>query len=311
MIKHFRFFTMCSMVVLAIPSAASAQSCAPGPVTVQILGSGGPAINRERASAGYLLWAGGQARMLVDMGGGSYLRFGQSQAKLSDLALVAISHLHPDHVSDLPALLWLSHQARSEPLPIVGPSSGKGAAGPASNDLAPDFPTFLARLFDEKNGAFQVMGGTLGGRGNGVRLNVSVVDVLKAEPSTVFDGQGLKVTALGIPHANMPTLAYRAETREGSIVFSSDQNGTNPNFVDFARNANVLIMHLAIAAGATSPLHAAPAVVGRIAQEAGVGRLIVSHIGQFDLDAAIADVKKSYTGPLTIGADLQCTPVAR
>ena len=103
MIRHFRSFIMCSMVVLAIPSAASAQSCAPGPVTVQILGSGGPAINRERASAGYLLWAGGQARMLVDMGGGSYLRFGQSQAKLNDLALVAISHLHPDHVSDLPA----------------------------------------------------------------------------------------------------------------------------------------------------------------------------------------------------------------
>jgi ribonuclease BN (tRNA processing enzyme) len=109
----------------------------------------------------------------------------------------------------------------------------------------------------------------------------------------------------------MPTLAYRVETGDGSIVFSSDQNGTNPKFVDFAKNANVLIMHLAIAAGATSPLHAAPAVVGRLAQEAHVGRLIVSHIGQFDLDAAIADLRKSYTGLLTIGADLQCTPIAR
>jgi ribonuclease BN (tRNA processing enzyme) len=68
-------------------------------------------------------------------------------------------------------------------------------------------------------------------------------------------------------------------------------------------------MHLAIAAGATNPLHAAPSVVGRIAQEAGVGRLIVSHIGQFDLDAAIAELRKFYTGPLTVGADLQCTPV--
>jgi ribonuclease BN (tRNA processing enzyme) len=71
----------------------------------------------------------------------------------------------------------------------------------------------------------------------------------------------------------------------------------------------VLIMHMAIAAGATSPLHAAPAVVGRIAQEAGVGRLIVSHIGQFDLDPALAELKKAYAGPLTVGADLQCTPV--
>jgi ribonuclease BN (tRNA processing enzyme) len=144
-----------------------------------------------------------------------------------------------------------------------------------------------------------------------VRLDVKVVDVTKAEPSTVFAGQGLTVTAMGIPHANMPTLAYRVETPGGSVVFSSDQNGTNPKFVDFARNANVLIMHLAIGAGAaTSPLHAAPGVVGRIAREAGVGRLIVSHIGLFDLDAAIGELKKSYTGPLTVGADLQCTPVA-
>jgi hypothetical protein len=52
-------------------------------------------------------------------------------------------------------------------------------------------------------------------------------------------------------------------------------------------------------------------VVGRIATEAGVGRLIVSHIGQYDLDAAIAELKKNYAGPLTVGADLQCTPVAK
>jgi ribonuclease BN (tRNA processing enzyme) len=303
MIKPFHASIIC-IALLALPSGASAQSCAPGPAAmVQILGSGGPAINRERASASYLLWVDGQARMLVDMGGGAYLRFGQSGAKLSDLALVGISHLHPDHVSDLPALLWLSHQLRKQPLPIVGPTG---------NDVAPDFPTFLARLFDEKSGAFQVLGATLGAaRGNGVRLDVSVVDVAKTEPSIVFKGPDLTVAALGIPHANMPTLAYRVETRDGSVVFSSDQNGTNPNFIDFARNAKVLIMHLAIAAGATSPLHAAPAVVGRIAREANVGRLIVSHIGQFDLDAAVGELKQSYSGPLTIGADLQCTPVAR
>jgi ribonuclease BN (tRNA processing enzyme) len=311
MIKLLRLFMMSGMLVLAVPSGASAQSCAAGPVTLQILGSGGPAINRERASTSYLLWIDGKARMLVDMGGGAYLRFGESGAKLSDLALIAISHLHPDHVSDLPALLWLSHQVRKEPLPIVGPSAGTGISGPAGNDVAPDFATFLTRMFDEKNGAFQVMGAALGAaKGYGVPLKISVADVLKAQPSTVFEGQGLKVTAFGIPHANMPTLAYRVETRDGTIVFSSDQNGTNPKFVDFAENADVLIMHLAIAAGATNPLHAAPAVVGRIAQQAHVGRLIVSHIGQFDLDAAIAELKTTYSGPLIIGADLQCTPIA-
>jgi ribonuclease BN (tRNA processing enzyme) len=302
MFRNLRSLIVCGAVALAAPSGAMAQGCAAGPATVQILGSAGPAFNSARASAGYVLWIDGQARMLVDMGGGAYFRFSQSEAKMSDLALVAISHLHPDHVSDLPAFLWLSQQMRKEPLRIVGPSG---------NEVAPDFQTFLTRLFDEKTGAFQVLGGTLGGRGNGVRLETSVIDVTKAEPTMVYEGNGLTVTALGIPHANMPTLAYRVETRAGSVVLSSDQNGTNPRFVDFARKANLMIMHLAIPAGATSPLHAAPAVIGRIAQEAGVGRLIVSHIGLFDLDAAIADLRKNYTGPLTVGADLQCTPIAR
>jgi ribonuclease BN (tRNA processing enzyme) len=82
--------------------------------------------------------------------------------------------------------------------------------------------------------------------------------------------------------------------------------------VDFAKNADVLIMHLAIAAGApANPLHAVPAIVGRIAQEAHVGRLVVSHLGVYDIDAAVAELRTAYTGPLIIGADLQCTPIAR
>jgi ribonuclease BN (tRNA processing enzyme) len=130
-----RFAIISLLALLFVPSSALAQSCAANPVAVQILGSGGPRVNPDRASSGYLLWIGAQAKILVDMGGGAFLRFGQTQAKLSDLSLVAISHLHPDHVSDLPALLWLSNQARKDPLPIAGPSG---------NDAAPSFSTFLS-----------------------------------------------------------------------------------------------------------------------------------------------------------------------
>jgi len=297
---------LCLLALLAIPSHASAQSCVGNPVAVQILGSGGPALNPERASAGYLLWVGSQAKMLVDSGGGTYLRLGQSRAKLSDLALVAISHLHPDHTSDLPAMMWASNRMRIAPLPIVGPSG---------NAAVPDFQTFLNRLFDDKAGAFQVLGQVLGQspaqpEAARPRLVVTVADVTKAEPAKVFEQYGLTVTALGIPHANIPALAYRVQTRDVSVVFSTDQTGTNPKFIDFARGANVLIMHMAIPAGAPpSPLHASPAVVGRVAQDAGAKHLLLSHIGPFNVDAAVAEVKKAYTGTLTIGADLQCTPV--
>jgi ribonuclease BN (tRNA processing enzyme) len=296
---------LAAFAALAIPINVAAQSCTGNPVTVQILGSGGPRINPDRASASYLLWIGSQAKVLVDTGGGAYLRFGQSRAQLSDLSLIAISHLHPDHVADLPAILWTSTTIRKEPLPIVGPSGTEGMT---------DFQTFLNRLFGADSGAFQVLRNTLGASpapasSGGVRLEVSVADAKKPEATTVFDKDGLTVTAFGIPHGPFPTLAYRVQTRGVSIVFSSDQTGTNPKFVDFAKGANVLIMHMAIAAGTKNPLHASPEVVGRVAQEAGVGRLILSHIGVFDLDAAVAEVKQAYTGPLTVGADLQCTSV--
>ncbi len=297
------------LLVLSVSSGATAQGatsqvCAGNPVAVQILGSGGPAFNAERASASYLLWVGPQAKLLFDIGGGAHLRFSQAGAKLADLAMVGISHLHPDHTSDLPALMWASNRMRSAPLPIVGPSG---------NNVAPDFKTFLARLFDEKTGAFQVLGSTLGLEQPGVerpRIEATVVDVSKTEPTKVLDRDGITVTAQRIPHGDLPTLAYRVQTRDKAVVFSSDQNGSDPKFIDFAKHADVLVMHMAIAANAPSiPLHASPAVVGRVAQEAQAKRLILSHIGQFDLDAAIADVKKGFTGALTVGADLQCTPV--
>lgn len=270
-------------------------------MAVQILGSGGPRVTRDRASTSYLVWIDGQAKVLVDAGGGAFLRFGESGARLDDLALVAISHLHPDHVSDLPALLWSIDGARKDPpLPI---------AGPTGNDGVPGFQKFLKLLFDQEQGAFQVLGGTIGGSGRGVPLEVTVLDAAKRASLPVFNRQGITVTAIGVPHGNIPALAYRVQANNKAIVFSSDQNGSDPSFVEFVRGADVLVMHLAIPTGGASPLHASPAVVGRVARDARVGRLVLSHIGQFDLDAAIADVKKSYTGPVTVGVDLLCTPV--
>lgn len=200
------------LAVILVSGGALAQNCEPGSVSIQILGSGGPRINPFRSSTSYLLWVGDQARVLVDMGGGALSRFGQAGAKVSDLSLVAVSHLHPDHVSDLPAFLWQSNLERKEVLPIVGPSG---------NDAAPDFSTFLGRLFDETKGAFPVLGATLGGKrrdipsgaGGSVRLDVGTIDVTKALPSTAYDRDGLTVTAQGIPHGNMPTLAYRVNVR--------------------------------------------------------------------------------------------------
>ena len=284
-------------LALMMSSSALAQSCMGNPVAVQVLGSGAPGFVKDRANTSYLLWVGNQAKILVDAGGGAYVRFGQAQAKFSDLSMILVSHLHPDHSSDLPGVLWSGRMTRDDILSIVGPSG---------NEAAPAFNDFLTRLFDPKNGSWEVLSSVVA-PGPGVKLDPRVVDVTKAEPTTVYDRDGMKVTAMGIPHGNLPTLAYRVETQGVSVVFSSDQNGTNPRFPSFAKGADILLMHLAIGVGADNPNQALPAVVGTVAQSANPKRLILSHIGNFDLDAAVADVKKNYSGPLTVGADLQCT----
>ena len=281
-------------VLLGFASAAHAQSCTGNPLALQILGSGGPGLSKDRASTGYLLWSGNRAKILIDAGGGTFARFGQAEAKFTDLSMVLVSHVHPDHVSDLPALLWSSRNDRNDVLPI---------AGPTGNDMYPALPVFLSRLFDEKTGAFQALGQIRAapGTNNGVvKLQAATIDVTRQDATNVFDRDGFKVTALGIPHGPVPNTAYRIESQGKSVVISTDQNVSNPRFPAFARNADLLVMHLAIGVGAPNPNQASPAVVGRVAQEAGAKHLVLGHIGNFDLDKAIAEVKVAYMGPLTV-----------
>lgn len=300
-----RLSVLIPLVLLVATESAMAQPCATG-VAVQVLGSGGPAINTTRASTSYLLWIDGKARILVDAGGGAFLRFGQSTAQLRDLQLLAISHLHPDHVSDLTALFWTSRAIRTDPLPVSGPSGQNGI---------PDIATFLNRLFDPERGAFPIMGTAIGGaqRGNGagsVRLEPVTVDVAAHEPKVVLNDPGLVVTATAIPHDDMPTLAYRVQVENRVVLFSSDQTGTSATFPAFARNADLLIMHMQVAADAPpNPRHASPAVVGQVAAATNARHLLLSHIGPIDVPGAVAQVKKSFNGRVTVAEDLACVAV--
>ncbi|MEO1204683.1 MAG: MBL fold metallo-hydrolase, partial [Pseudomonadota bacterium] len=65
--------------LLSGPAIASADSCPPADgVAVQVLGSGGPIADDDRASSGYLVWVDGKARAMIDAGNGSLLRFAEA-----------------------------------------------------------------------------------------------------------------------------------------------------------------------------------------------------------------------------------------
>ena len=310
---NFKLAAAC-IAAFGLASNASAQtSCASAPLAVQVLGSGGPTAGGTRSSTSYLVWRSGRAVVMVDAGGGSFLRFGESGARLGDLSLLAISHLHPDHVADLPALLWLSETARQQPLK---------AAGPSGAGLFPAFDAFIRRMFDGQTGAFPILSGTLGQPGRGVRLEVIPVAAAVGASSTVFADSVIKVTSFGVPHGDVPSIAYRVQVGNRVIVFGSDQNGSDARFGEFASRADVLVMHFGISEAAPDDLarlHARPATIGQIAQKASAKRLVLSHFMQppptvrtpewftlSDLDKSVAEVRKHFSGPVDAAADLQC-----
>ena len=208
-------------LLLAVEPAAAA--CGETGVQLQILGSGGPGASSGRASAGYLVWVDGVSRILVDAGGGIKQRFHASGAELADVGLLALSHFHPDHSAEVPALLWPG-------------GGGLRVAGPSGSAAFPSLNDWLDGLFGP-GGVFRVLAGRL-------ELEAVAVDVGTGAPAEIWRDGDVRVRGIGVPHADVPTVGYRVDVGDVSVAFSSDQNGSDPAFVEFARDVDVLVVHL-------------------------------------------------------------------
>jgi ribonuclease BN (tRNA processing enzyme) len=286
-----------------VASAAQASSCAPeAGVAMQVLGSGGPIADDGRASTGYLVWVDGKTRVLIDAGGGTFLRFGEAGARFADLDFIGLSHLHTDHSADFPALLKSgSFSSRQRSLAV---------AGPGGDGQFPGLEDWLQAMIGRDGGAYAYLSSFLDGTAGKPMLVRKEVEPGKA--GVVYKGDDLVVEALRVPHGVVPAVAFRVSTRGESFVFASDQNGSDPAFAEFAKDASLLVMHLVVpenASGVGRRLHAPPSVIGRIAAEAGAGKLVLSHFmarSLRDLDANVALVRKGYPGEIILGEDLRC-----
>jgi ribonuclease BN (tRNA processing enzyme) len=296
--------------LLAASAEARAASCSTADaLAVQVLGSGGPIADDGRSSAAYLVWIEGASRILVDAGGGAFLRFGEAGARFADLDFIGLSHFHTDHSADLPALLksgFFSKRTRS--LPIAGPSG----AGPF-----PGLQGFLAAVLDGERGAYAYLSGYLDGSGGLAKLEQIEVPVASNGPIALMaaSNQRFGVEALPVPHGPVPALAFRLRLGEATVVFASDQNGSNPAFVDFARDADLLVMHMPIPQDADAVarnLHATPETIGTIAQAAGAKTLLLSHFmarSLANLDENVGIVQSNYSGRVIVAEDLACVAV--
>lgn len=295
---------------LALYGISLAQGdCGSAAPALQVLGSGGPIAENGRAASGYILWIEGKSRLLVDAGGGVFLRFGEAGARIEDLDLVALTHLHVDHTADLPALLKSGFfAARSRPLSI---------AGPDGNALMPATDEFLRGLFDRDKGVYRYLSGFLNGSDGLFKLDAIVVPAARTEqPRAVLERVGLRVEVTGVSHGPIPALAFKITLPDGRIAFSGDLNGENPDFVRMIRDADLLVMDHAVPEQAdpiARRLHATPEEIGRMAGEARVKFLLLSHRMGRTLgheSESLALIRRHYAGPVQFADDLQCLPIA-
>jgi ribonuclease BN (tRNA processing enzyme) len=303
-----RFLPLIALVFLcfAFAPATRAQSCGTHGIAVQVLGSGGPEMQDKRASSSYLVWQDGKARVLIDAGGGSAVRFGESGATMSQLDAILFTHFHVDHSADFPTLIFSSwFEDRSRPLPIYGPEG---------NDFMPSTTEFVADFFNGKSGTYRYLSELYDPNEDSTyKLQPHNVEGT-AKPAIAFHDGDLTASSVRVIHDGVPALAWRLELGGKIIVFSGDTNGEG-GLTQLAANADLFVAHNAVPEGATGVerhLHMPPSVIGQIAGDAHVKQIVLSHRMLRTLgkeDQTRAEIQKRYTGPLEFANDLDCFSV--
>ena len=298
----------------------------PGTQLVLLGTQGGPNVNERRTQAASAVVVEGRP-YLVDCGYGTVRSLVTAGLGYQQVGTVFLTHLHDDHTSDLPALLSLQWTgSRMQPTTVYGPH---GTAALVEAAVAFLKPNADIRIVDE-------------GRTTRPDALFRGHDVgATAAPTQAFADDRVKVSSVENAHfpdrakASMPyrSLAYRLDTPTRSIVVSGD-TAYSPNLVALAKGADLFVcevidlsiydamMAQAKAAEAkgnpnsiakhVAETHSTTVDVGRMAAEAQVKTLVLSHLLPGSNRAAVAEfpdttyiegVRRHFSGQVIIGRD--------
>jgi ribonuclease BN (tRNA processing enzyme) len=214
-----------------------------------VLGSGTGVPSLRRGSPAYAIKASGRL-LLLDLGSGACRALLRHNLNFSQVDLIALSHLHPDHTGDLVPFFFASHYAlgytRKEPFWLL---------------VARGFKDFHERL----KAAF----------GPWVEAPPGLLQLQELDPDgpDQFVWEGLTIKSAPVNHIH-GSLAYRVEAGGRSLVYSGDTD-VSDSLVNLARGADLLLLECANPFKV--PGHLTPAEAGRMAARAGVARLVLTH----------------------------------
>lgn len=292
----------------ALMAAPSIRAQATKPRTrIIFLGTkGGPRVGTGAANSANLVVVN-DIPYLIDCGAGVSKQLVSAGVPIPSVKYIFISHHHSDHNLEYGNVVYNAWAAGlSTPIQSFGP---KGIEAMTTTFWALNKFDVDTRIADE---------------GRPDPRPLLIARDIDAD-GVVLKTADVTVTAFRTPHPPIvDNFAYKFETPDGVIVFSSD-TAYNPKLADFAKGADVLVheclyvpavdrLVLKTKNGATlkkhlMDSHTTTEDVGRIAAAAGVKTLVLSHFVPGDDpdvtdDDWTRDVKTNYSGRIVVAKDL-------
>ena len=281
----------------------------PDNLSVTLLGTGTPMVNAQRACASTLVTAG-EKTFIVDTGRGFYNNLAAAGRQDVDAAL--FTHFHSDHIAEFGELLvGRTIAGATQPLLTIGP---KGVAKVVNG--------LMAAYELDRNYRHNHHGDKYDSAGVSTKVS-------ETEPGLVYHEDGVQITMFEVDHQPVsPAVAYRFDYQNHTVVISGDTIMVQA-MIEQSRNADILVHDTMnkdmVKAGLTAIKNANPRTgsmmdemmeyhadrmeVARIAQEAGVRKLVLTHlVPSIPPDEAmetlfIQGMDDLYTGEIIAGRD--------
>ncbi len=286
-----------------------AEDLSPGEIRVTVLGSGDPWIRRSQASGSLLIEVGnpGKDFFFFDLGSGSLANFASLMLPLEATTKVFLSHLHADHIGDIPGLVGSYAKAgRIDPVEIWGGASEDPTLG-------------LAAFVDHMGKAMAWDAASVRGVRPTTGFDMVAHEIPYDRPEVIYERDGVTISSFPAIHGVSGAVGYSITYAGLTVVFSGD---TRPckYVVEAAVGADLFIhecfqspavfaqtsgLSLETAIQITRLAHTIPEQMGKIFDMTRPRMGALWHLDVTPgVDAVFEEMAVSYTGPVVISQDL-------
>jgi len=278
---------------------------------VHVLGAGTPTPTPTRFGSSFVVETSGE-QIMIDCGPATTYKMVQAGLWPTDIDYLFFTHHHFDHDIDYPCFLlcrWDQGAGKENQLQVYGPNLTEkiteGIIG-ENGVFAHDWKARIGHPLSQR--VFENRGGTL----PRPAPDVFSKDVVAGK---IFSGKDWEVTAADAEHVQpyLDSLAYRLDTPDGSIVFTGDTQPCD-SVTRLAKDADVMLCMCwddqeVMDENGEAPFQCGTTGAAKMAQEAGVKKLVLVHIGQHlsghgAMEKGIGDVRKLYDGELLFSEEL-------